>query len=79
VDELSENASQGMAPKTMERLQRGIEAFEKADPLTRAVILTELLGTAAKYVETEWKCLNDEALKHVLSTLESKLAHGKPN
>lgn len=63
-----------LRPATLDRLERGIEALEGADPLTRRMILAELLGTSAYVVEVTQRATKDVALNVVLATLEAKLA-----
>lgn len=65
-----------LSEATPQRLEAGIEAFEQADPLTRRVVLAELLGTSAYVVEVTQRTNKDRALNIVLATLEAKVKSG---
>lgn len=68
-----------LSEATLQRLERGLEAYEAADPLTRRLILAELLGTSAYVVEVTQNMDHEKAVNVVLAQLEGKLApEGQP-
>ncbi|HEY3363994.1 MAG TPA: hypothetical protein VGK74_02925 [Symbiobacteriaceae bacterium] len=62
-----------LLPATLNRMERGIEAFERADALTRRLVLAQMLGTSAYVVEVTQEVSKDAALNIVLATLEAKV------
>jgi hypothetical protein len=67
------------SPAVMVRLERGVNAFERADALTRRIVLAELLGTSALVIEKIRHVTPDAAMHEVLLTLENKLASAPAN